>query len=559
MSKLFPPDSTKKKGFYPLEIYEEALNRYPTVADLVKNKAVENKGRTWLVFQDGREYTYDKVDALSDSLATAFYEEDVKVDTKVAIFALNSPEWIFSYFGILKIGGVPVTVNTAFIKDPLIYNLKKSDSEYIIIDYRLLQAYKDVEDKLNDIKHIFIIGRDNFDVKMEPNKPYSFIEDLMNTKADKGIQVSRHWKDSSAMILTSGTTGPSKVVVESNAQFIATALLMVDAGGINTKTVNYVYLPLFHIMALDLSTLGTMLGNSKMILVERLSATTFWEDIKKYNVTYFHAVGPILEILLKVPPSPMEKDHETIIAHAYASKEIWNIAQERFNILITGGYGSTEAGIPIAPTYDLVISGKVPPGACGMVAPFIDVRIMDELGRFLPPNQVGEIVIRSKLPWTTFLEYYNMPEETVKAFRGLWFHTGDAGYFDENGFLYFVDRLKDAIRRRGENISSYEVEQILLKNSEIHEVAVIPAKSEVGEDEVMAVIVPATEDITPEEIVKYCIENMPYFWIPRYVRFKDSLPRTPTGRIQKYILRQEGITKDTYDMQELIKKLRSGK
>lgn len=557
MKNPFPPNPTSKTGFYPLEIYEEALERYPSVADLVRKKAEENGDKTWLVFQDGREYSYRDVDKLSDSMATAFYENGVRDGDKVAIFALNSPEWILSYFGILKIGATPVTVNTAFIKDPLIYNLKKSDSKYLVVDNRLLKAYKEVEDDLDNISKLFIIG-DNIESSLEPRKEYSFVNEMLKTNPDMSVQVQKYWKDPSAMILTSGTTGPSKVVVETNAQFIATALLMVDSGGINEKTVNYVYLPLFHIMALDLSTLGTMLGNGKMILVERFS-TKFWEDIKKYKVTYFHAVGPILEMLLKQPSIPEEKDHDTIIAHAYASKEIWNIAQERFNILITGGYGSTEAGIPIAPTHDLVVNRKVPPGSCGLVAPFIEVKIMDDLGRFLPPNKVGEIVIRPNLPWTTFLEYYNMPEATVKAFRGLWFHTGDAGYFDENGFLYFVDRLKDAIRRKGENISSYEVEQILLKNQRIKEVAVIPVKSEVGEDEVMAVIVKASDDVTPEEIVEYSMKNMPYFWVPRYIRFVDALPRTPTGRIQKFKLRAEGLTEDTYDMLEYIKKLRGKK
>ncbi|MCE4613983.1 MAG: AMP-binding protein [Desulfurococcales archaeon] len=556
MSNPFPPNPTSKTGFYPIEIYEEALNRYPSVSELVRKKAEENGDKTWLVFQDGDKYSYRDVDNLSNSLATAFHQDGVRETDKVAIFALNSPEWILSYFGLLKIGATPVTVNTAFIKDPLIYNLKKSDSKYLVVDSRLIKAYKDVEDKLDNISRLFIIGGNGIDPSLEPRKEYSFVNEMLNVNPDKSIQIQKYWKDPSAMILTSGTTGPSKVVVETNAQFIATALLMVDAGGINANTVNYVYLPLFHIMALDLSTLGTMLGNGKMILVERFS-TKFWDDVKKYKVTYFHAVGPILEMLLKQPSTPAEKDHDKIIAHAYASKEIWNIAQERFNILITGGYGGTEAGIPIAPTYDLVISGKVPAGSCGLVAPFIEVKIMDELGRFLPPNKVGEIVIRPSLPWTTFLEYYNMQEATVKAFRGLWFHTGDAGYFDENGFLYFVDRLKDAIRRKGENISSYEVEQILLKNPRIQGTAVVPVKSEVGEDEVMAVIIPASNDVTPEEIVKYSMENMPYFWVPRYIRLLDALPRTPTGRIQKFVLRREGVTEDTYDMLEFIRKIRN--
>ncbi|MFZ5632286.1 MAG: AMP-binding protein [Bacillota bacterium] len=546
---VFPPDPTKKEGFYPEHIYREALTRYPTVAELVSKKAGENQDRTWLMFEDGRTYSYKDVDELSDGLATGFYGVGVREDDKVAIFAYNSPEWILSYFAILKIGAVPVTVNTGFIKDPLIYNLKASHSGYLVVDSRLLEAYKNVEENLENIKRVVIIGGESFNPGLAPRKPYVFFEDLAAEKPRPEVRVKKYEKDPCAMILTSGTTGPSKVVADSNAQFICTALLMTEAGGINRDSVVYVYLPLFHIMALDLATLASMLGNAKMVLAERFNPANFWQDIKKHGVTHFHAVGPILEILSKLPPSPLEQDHGPIVALAYSSKEVWTMARERFKIFISGGYGSTEVGIPVSSPYDIVINGKNPPGSCGMVGPHVEVKIMDDYGRFLPVGKVGEIVIRPRIPWTIFLEYYGMPDQTVNAFRGLWFHTGDAGYFDENGYLYFVDRLKDAIRRKGENISSYEVEQILLKNPKVLEAAVIPAPSEVGEDEVMAVVVPRPgESIEPGEVIAFCTENMPRFWIPRFIRVTGGLPRTPTGRIEKFKLREEGVTNDTYDM-----------
>lgn len=173
---------------------------------------------------------------------------------------------------------------------------------------------------------------------------------------------------------------------------------------------------------------------------------------------------------------------------------------------------------------------------------------MDECGRLIKEADVtGEIVVRPKLPWTIFLEYYGMPEKTVEAFYGLWFHTGDLGCYDEKGYLHFVDRAKDAIRRKGENISSYEVEQVLMGHPGIFEVAVVPAPSEVGEDEVMAIVVLQDKELTPERIIEYCKENMPHFWVPRYLRIVDELPKTPTGRIEKYKFREEGVTKHTFD------------
>jgi crotonobetaine/carnitine-CoA ligase len=547
-SDVFPPIFPDKKGFYPESIYWEAIERYPTVAELVSKKAEENQDKVWLEFQDGRTFTYREADHVSDCLAAGFHRQGIREEDRAAIFGLNSPEWILSYFGLLKIGAVPVTVNTGFVKDPLVYNFRASDARYAIIDHRLMERFKDVEDQLGFIEHVFVIGKDQFDEQQVPSMPYSYIENLFENPPDPGLRATRYPKDPCTMILTSGTTGPSKVVADTNAQFISTALFLIDAGGITPKSVIYTYLPLFHIMALDMATILSMLANAKIVLVESFNPNIFWEHIHQYQATHFHAVGPILEMLFKQPESDLEKNHGPITAVAYCSKEIWMHAKERFNISLTGGYGSTEVGIPVSAPYDISSKGENLPGACGLIGPHVEVAIMDETGHFLPSNQSGEILVRPKIPWATFLEYYKMPEATAEAFKGLWFHTGDSGYFDEKGFLHFVDRLKDAIRRKGENISSYEVEQVLMKQPGIQETIVIPAPSEVGEDEVMAVVVPDQDSgLTYEEVIRYCKENMPHFWVPRYVRFVESLPRTQTGRIQKFTYREEGVTSDTYD------------
>lgn len=551
---VFPPFEPDRQDFFSQEVYTEALKRYPSIADLVTKKAEENGEKVWLITESGRRYSYREVDTLSDGLATGFSRLGIQADDKVAVFAYNSPEWILSYFAALKLGAVPVTVNTGFIKDPLAYNIVASHSNFLVVDARLLSAYKQVEAKLTEIRSLILIGKEKMNSEFVPAKPYVFLEDLLTTVPDPSVRVPRIEKDICAMILTSGTTGPSKVVMDCNGQFISTALFMIDAGGLTSDSVLYVYLPLFHIMALDMATIASILANTTMVLVEKFSPTTFWQDIKDHGVTHFHAVGPILEMLFKQPPSPLEQAHGPLTAIAYSSKEVWTEAVERFQISITGGYGSTEVGIPVSAPYAMVRQGKNPPGSCGLVGPHVEVKLMDEQGRLVKPGTVGEIVVRPNLPWTTFLGYYGMPEQTLEAFRGMWFHTGDAGCFDENGYLYFVDRVKDAIRRRGENISSYEVEQALLKHSHIMEAAVIPAPSDVGEDEVMAVVVAkANTHLTAVEVVDYCVENMPNFWVPRYVRFMEGLPRTPTGRIEKFKLKGQGITQDTLDLLEYRK------
>ena len=542
----FPPDHEGRKGFYDVSVYRNALGRYPTVNHLIAEKAEENEDKIWLEFQDGRTLTYRLAYTQSLQLAAGFTEKGVRKGDHVAIFAFNSPEWILSYFAILLLGAVPVTVNTGFVKEPLVYNLTASDATHLVVDARLLSKYNEIAERVGSIRQVMVIGKDKTTLGDAPAMPYSFIEDLLNSDAADMTMATPYGKDTCAMILTSGTTGPSKVVADCHAQFITTALFLVDAGSISSDSVVYVYLPLFHIMALDMATLASMFANAKIVLMETFNPGVFWEHVKKYKVTHFPAVGPILEMLFKQPPSDMERNHGPLTAVAYCSKEIWETARERFNIAITGGYGSTEVGIPVSAPSDINKVGKNPPGACGFVGPHVEVEIMDENGELLLPGKTGEIVVRPKIPWTIFTEYYGMPGATAAAFKGLWFHTGDAGYFDNEGYLYFVDRLKDAIRRKGENISSYEVEQILLKHLKISEVIVIPAPSEVGEDEVMAVVVAKTE-LSPEEVITYCRENMPHFWVPRYIRFVDKLPRTSTGKIEKFKTRKEGVTTDTFD------------
>lgn len=552
---MFPPDPTSKKGFFNERIYVEALKRYKSIPELIRKKAEENDRKICLIFQDGRKYTYAQIDLLSNNIAINLLSRGFKKGDKIAIFALNSPDWILAYFGILKAGCIPVTVNTSFVKEPLIYNFQMTDALSVILDSRLAKNFINVQSSLSNIQSVFVIGNSNEDINKIEGNVENF-SNLLNDNIPKNIKIKLPdltGKDPSAMILTSGTTGRSKVVVESNSQFIATALDMIDAGGVASDSRIYVYLPLFHIMALDLAIISSILSNSTVYLVEKFNPSTFWKDIVGYQITHFHAVGPIFEMLIKQNPSAEEKQHGTIIAIAYSSREIWTTAENRFGIKITGGYGGTEAGIPVTSPYSEVVNGINPPGSCGKATPPYEVAIIDESGFPVVTGAIGEIVIRPKLPWVTFLEYYKMQKESLQAFTGLWFHTGDLGKYDDNGYIYFVDRSKDSIRRRGENISSFEVEQAILKMDGVLEVAVYPAPSNLGEDEVMVALSRNNSELKPENIIEYCLNNMPPYWIPNYIRFLDSLPKTPTGRIEKYKLKNEAVTTDTYHMAEYIR------
>jgi len=218
--------------------------------------------------------------------------------------------------------------------------------------------------------------------------------------------------------------------------------------------------------------------------------------------------------------------------------------KSRFDCLVSTTWGGTEMNCPTRSGFDLVDNMS-----CGRVAnDRYEVRIADENDAELPPGIPGEALVRTKEPWIITTGYWNHPEWTEKAFRNLWYHTGDMLMKDAEGNLYFVDRIKDAIRRRGENISSFEVENEINAHPDVLECAVIPVESEHTEQEVMAIVVPSSPGkLNPKDLVKFLEPRMPYFMVPRYIDCVDILPKTPTGKIQKYILRDRGITASTWD------------
>ena len=226
--------------------------------------------------------------------------------------------------------------------------------------------------------------------------------------------------------------------------------------------------------------------------------------------------------------------------------DLFEAFEKRFGVTLIEGYGMSEIGLPLMNT---VSERKV--GTCGKPRPDYEVKVVDDYGIEVGPNTPGELLLRPKKPYSILLEYYNMPEKTVEAWQDLWYHTGDYLFQDEDGYFHFVDRKKDAIRRRGENISSFEVEKVIRSHPTVLESAAIAVKSDIGEDEVMVCLtLKPGQELTPEELIAHCQKNMAYFMIPRYLRFMNRLPKTPTERVEKYRLREEGITPDTWDLKK---------
>jgi crotonobetaine/carnitine-CoA ligase len=296
-----------------------------------------------------------------------------------------------------------------------------------------------------------------------------------------------------------------------------------------------------------------LMSGAKMVLVERFSASGFWDDVKRYGCTEFNYIGGILPILYKADPKPDDADNPLrVMMGGGAPKDLFEAIEKRFGVTLIEGYGTSESGLPLMNS----LSHRKP-GTVGRPSRGAQVKLVDDDGVEVGPNVAGEFLVRNNLPYSVLLEYYNDAERTVEAWRDLWFHAGDYGYYDEEGYYYFVDRKKDALRRRGENISSYEVEKVVNSHPAVLESAAIAAKSEFGEDEVMICLtLKEGQTLTPEELIQYCEPRMAYFMIPRYVRMMKEMPKTPTQRIQKYKLRQEGITSDTWDLERVGYKLK---
>ncbi len=351
-----------------------------------------------------------------------------------------------------------------------------------------------------------------------------------------------------AIIYTSGTTGLPKGVMLPQYSYINTGTFYIeDIVQATKEDIIYTSLPLFHCNAEQFTVMGTLLRGCKMVLAEKFSASGFWDEIRKYNATIFHYIGAIATILYKQPPKENDADNPARIAMGGACpKEIWRDFEKRFGLQVIEGYGLTETGTcscHIRPDDARV-------GSVGKPARHAEMKIVDEKDNEVSDGTPGEIVVKEIIPHTMLKGYYKETQKTEEAMRGGWFHSGDRGMKDTEGYFYFMDRLKDCIRRRGENISSFEIEKIVNAHPKVLESAAVGVPSELGEDDVKIYIVPRDgQKIAPEEILAWCEEKMAYFMVPRYVVFRKSFPKTETQRVQKFELRKEGIG-DAWDREK---------
>jgi crotonobetaine/carnitine-CoA ligase len=354
-------------------------------------------------------------------------------------------------------------------------------------------------------------------------------------------------EDTSCILYTSGTTGPSKGVVLTHAANFFLARNCVDLMAYGPSDVVFNAFPLFHANARYSGVLPVMYADGESVIYTRFSASGFWDTCREHGVTAFNYMGALLMMLFKQPERADDADNPVRRAYgAPAPVTIYQDFEHRFGLQLVEVYGSTEAGTV---TMNTVESFRV--GSCGRAVPYFEVEIHDDHDHRLGPGEVGEIVVRPREPHALFERYHDLPEQTLHAFRNLWFHTGDRGRLDEDGFFYYVDRMKDAIRRRGENISSWEVEKVVTSHDSVAEAAAIGVPSDLSEEEVLIVVVAKPgHEIDPVSLLDLCVERLPHYAVPRYVRVAAELPKTASQRVEKYVLRAEGLPPGTWDRED---------
>lgn len=496
----------------------------------------------------GELHTYGAVEQASTRLAHGLAALGVQAGHTVLTMLDNNADAVLLWLAINKLCAVSVPINTALKGDFLRHQIADAGAALVVCETDYVDRIAAVAHELPQVRQV--LHRGPAQATRCGTLPLAPL-DAHRHGADTPFEQQPQPWDLACLIYTSGTTGPSKGCMISHNYMCNLARLQLRAGPATASDVTLTPLPLFHMNAMCVGVLATVLVGARVAVVPRFSVSNFWPEVERSGATIASILGGMGGLLANAPDSPAAQrcrgQIHTVRGNPFTEpvKAIW---RERFGARQVGGngYGLTEAAVITS----LPAGEHAAPGSSGRRIPEFDVRIVDELDRELPAGTAGEIIVRPLRPDIMFMGYWRRPEDTQKLMRNLWLHTGDIGKFDEQGFFYFVDRKKDYLRRRGENISSFELEAAFARHPEIAEVAVHAVPSPRGEDDVkVTAILQPGATLSAEALFRWCTDALPYYALPRYIEFRESLPKNPQGRVLKYQLRDEGKTATTWDQE----------
>lgn len=517
-------------------------------------RAAQHPDKVYLEVPGADEtYTYAETLEIAERVGSGMLGAGAEPGDRVLIMIPNCSAYIFGWLGSSMAGLVEVPINTAYRGTFLAHQVTTTAPTLAIIDPDYVERVLDVPDAIGSIRHFFVVGdadevADALATLRDAGHAASAWVDLLGSAPAPLPTVTA--RDLGSIFFTSGTTGLSKGVMMPHAHMYLFADECVSLTRLTGEDTYMSVGPLFHGNSQFLAAYPALIAGSRYVLHERFSASEWIDQIRAAGATVTNFVGVMMDFVWQQDVRSDDVDNQLrCIFAAPTASSILEGFKERFGVeAFVEVFGLTETCMPILTPYGVAR----PPGAAGLMnRDWFDIRLVDsETDEEVPIGEVGELVVRARYPWTTCQGYFAMPDKTTEAFRNLWFHTGDGLRRDEDGWYYFVDRLKDAIRRRGENISSYEVEQGLVSHADVAEVAAIgvPADQEAGEDEVMVFVVPEPgHRVSAQQIWEYADRQLPAFAVPRYVRIIDELPKTPSEKVRKIELREHGVDAKTAD------------
>jgi crotonobetaine/carnitine-CoA ligase len=489
------------------------------------------------------EWTYAQIDDESDRVAHGLKRLGVRPRDNVSLMLPNCVEFVVVWFALAKVGAVAAPVNTAFRGEVLARAIDLVQSRLLIAHAALREQWAPVRPGLASVERVVVVG--SHPAGAADTAYESLRAEVPGAPPLEPPPVT--FSDLCLLLYTSGTTGRSKAARISHRFVLAQAAGVIEGLGLRNDDVLYCPYPLFHLDAAVMTVAPALLLRGVAAIGERFSVSRYWDEVRALQATVFDFMGATLTMLWKQPPGPRDRDHRVRLGWGVPLPAWAPQFEQRFGCRLVELYGSTEVGAIVYTPLDE--PRRI--GSCGKPLARWQVRLVDEAGFEVPAGSPGELLVRPNEPSVIMDGYYAMPEATLTAFRDLWFHTGDLLKRDADGYLYFVGRRKDIVRRRGENISAAEVEAGIETHPDVLECAVIGVPSELTEEEVMACVVPRPGAVLqPEALIAHCAERMAGFMVPRYVRVLAALPKTPTDKVEKFRLQEQGITADTWDREQ---------
>ncbi len=523
---------------------EPELKFFP---DLIEKQGKERDDKPYILHEE-QVIGFAEYDRATCRAANGLAQQGGKPGDGLAILMGNCPEYLYIFYGMPRGGFYTVPINVALKGDGLRFILTNSDVKYLVVDDTLYSRIAELEAPVEAIEKIF--------VRRTTDEPLPEGTIDLEVLLDASPEKPDHTMDSDAIIYlmyTSGTTGFPKGVVNRNRSGNIQGMMMLASVMAQPTDVLYTCLPLFHANALLLTAGFAMCAGVPFGLEKRFSASGFWDSVRKYGATQFNALGAMVPILMKQPEKPDDADNPVrLVNTAACPANLWEPFEKRFNVKIWEAYGAVDGGGALIFNF-----GNAPVGSVGKPLGGLEWKLVDDDGNEVPPGETGEMITKVRDKKTGGVEYYKNPEASKKKVRGEWVHSGDFFYADKEGNLYFVDRKSDSMRRRGENISSFEVENMVEKHPDVVACAAFGVPSELGEDEVMIWVQPKSgAKIDLKNLMQHCADNMAYFMVPRYVDVVNDIPRTGTLRVQKNDMKKQGVTDRTWDREKEMPELK---